>query len=180
VLYTGNLKSRQDGIWLGIIVNLRIRHADDSDYPTIVCLVRATLQDMESVGGHEVNQDENFWRKYADKIIQSIRKGDRLYLLAQTDRSIVGFLEGKIVKPNEVFTHRKIFHISLVYVILESRRQGIAASLAKEALRWASGQGCHEADLNVLLNNEKGSRLYKKLGFNLFQYQFRMKLPTSA
>ncbi|CAB1058952.1 hypothetical protein D1BOALGB6SA_3710 [Olavius sp. associated proteobacterium Delta 1] len=161
-------------------MGIQIRHAEDRDGHFITGLIRATLQDMESVGGHEVNQNEDFWRKYAEKIVESIRKGDRIYLLAQTDRSIVGFLEGKIVKLQEVFAHRKIFHISIVYVIPQTRRRGIAASLAEEALQWASGQGCHEADLNVLFNNDKAIGLYKKLGFNVFRYQLKKKLLPIA
>ena len=158
------------------MMELKIRHADDRDGQFITSLIQATLQDMESIGGHEVNQDEDFWLTYAEKIITSIRKGDRLYLLAQTGSSIVGFLEGKIVSRHEVFADRKIFHLSIVYAIPESRRQGVATSLANEALRWASGQGCQEAELNALFNNDKAIGLYKKLGFNMVQYQLRMKL----
>jgi ribosomal protein S18 acetylase RimI-like enzyme len=157
-------------------MGIQIRHADDRDGQFITSLIQATLRDMESVGGHEVNQDEDFWLTYAEKIVESIRKGDRLYLLAQTGSSIVGFLEGKIVTWHEVFAHRKIFHLNIVYAIPESRRQGVATSLANEALRWASRQGCQEAELNVLFNNDKAIGLYKKLGFNMFRYQLRMKL----
>ena len=158
-------------------MSIQIRHADDRDGQFITSLIQATLQDMQSVGGLEVNQDEDFWLKYAEEIVESIRKGDRLYLLAQIGSGIVGFLEGKIVTRHEVFTHRKIFHLSIVYAIPESRRQGVATSLANEALRWASRQGCQEAELNVLFNNDKAIGLYKKLGFNMFRYQLRMKLP---
>jgi len=101
-------------------------------------------------------------------------------LLAQTDHRIAAFLEGNIVRPYEVFTRQKIFHISIVYVIPEARRQGIATALVREALAWAGDQGCREADLNVLFTNEKARHLYKKLGFNVFQYQLRIKLPAKA
>jgi ribosomal protein S18 acetylase RimI-like enzyme len=159
-------------------MDLRIRHADDRDCQSIVSFVQATLQDMESVGGHEVNYDEIFWQRYGEKIIEFIRQDERLYLLAQTGSSVLGFLEGKITKLHEVFAHKKSFHIGAVYVNPESRQRGIATSLVQEALRWASEQGCQEADLNVLFNNAKAKGLYKKLGFKVFQYELRMKLPT--
>jgi len=123
-------------------MDIRIRHADNRDCQSIVRFVRATLQDMASVGGHEVNSDEIFWQRYGEKIVEFIRQGDRLYLLAQTGSSVLGFLEGKIIKLNEVFAHNKCFHISAVYVIPESRQRGIATSLVQEALGWASEQGC--------------------------------------
>jgi ribosomal protein S18 acetylase RimI-like enzyme len=180
VLYRVYLQSRQDEVCLEIIMELRIRHADDHDGQLITDFTQAALQDMESAGGDQINHDKIFWKMYAENIVESIRQGARLYLLAQTDHRIVGFLEGKIVKPHEVFIHQEIFHISIVYVIPESRRQGIATALVQEALEWAWDQGCREADLNVLFTNEKARQLYKKLGFNVFQYQLRNRLPAKA
>ena len=77
---------------------MRIRHADDRDCQSIVRFVQATLQGMESVGGHEVNHDKIFWQRYGEKIVEFIRKGDRLYLFAQTGSKVLGYLEGKIIK----------------------------------------------------------------------------------
>ena len=161
-------------------MDIQIRHAEDRDGALITGFTRAALQDMESVGGHETRQDEGFWLTQAEKIIESIGKNDRLYLLAQSGRRIVGLLEGKIVKPQEVFIRRKVFHIAILYVIPESRRRGIAAVLVQKALEWARDQGCREADLNVLFANEKARHLYNKLGFSVFQYQLRIKLPAGA
>jgi len=161
-------------------MGIQIRHADDRDGQCITGFIQATLRDMESVGGYEVRQDEGFWLTYADNIVEFIRQGARLYLLAQSDHRIDAFLEGNIVRPYEVFTRQKIFHISIVYVIPESRRRGIATALVRKALAWAWDQGCREADLNVLFANEKARRLYEKLGFNVFQYQLRIKLPAKA
>jgi len=135
---------------------------------------------MESVGGHEVNRDEIFWQRYGGKIVEFIRDGNRLYLLAESDSDVVGYLEGKIVKLPEVFSRKKSFHMSAVYVIPEYRQRGIATLLVKDAFRWASEQGCLEADLNVLLNNDKAIGLYKKFGFKIFRYELRMKIPTMA
>ena len=161
-------------------MNTRIRHADVRDRQSIVRCVRATLQDMESVGGHEVNPDESFWQRYGEQIIESIGKRDRLYLLAEGGSDVVGYLEGKINKLHEVFSQKKDFHISAVYVIPEYRQRKIATLLVKEAFRWAFEQGCQEADLSVLFNNDKAIGLYKKFDFKVFRYELRMKIPTMA
>ena len=145
-------------------MDIQIRHADDRDGQLIT-------------GGDHINRVKIFWQQYAENIAEFIGRDARLYLLAQTDRSIVGFLEGKIVKPPEVFIHQEIFDIRIIYVIPEARRQGIATALLREALAWAGDQGCREADLNVLFTNEKARHLYKKLGFYVFQHQLRIKLP---
>lgn len=159
---------------------MQIRQANDRDCESIVRFVRAILHDMASVGGHDVNLDERFWRSYGEKLANDIQKEDRLYLLAQTGSSVVGYLEGETIGLQALFAPKKCFHICVVYVIPESRQRGIATTLVTEALRWAAEQGCREADLNVLINNEKARRLYRKIGFKKFQYELRMKLPTPA
>jgi len=135
---------------------------------------------MESVGGDPINPDEIFWNKYRETLVDSILGDDRLYLLAQTGNGIAGFLEGKIKDIHEVFTPKNVFHISVVYVMPESRCNGIATALVREALRWASGQGCREADLNVLSNNANARGLYEKLGFEIYRYALRVKIQITA
>jgi len=157
---------------------MQIRQANDHDSELIVRFVQATLHEMQSVGGHDVNSDENFWQRYGDKVVEDIQKRERLYLLAQKGSSVVGYLEGEIINLQAMFTPKKCFHISVVYVSPESRQRGIATSLVKEALRWASELGCREADLHVLINNENARRLYRKIGFKEFQFELRMKLPA--
>ncbi len=161
-------------------MSIQIRHADDDDGHTIVDFIQAMLQEMESVGGHEVNHDGKFWRWYRQEIAELIRMRDRLYLLAQLENSAVGLLEGKIIRLNEVFVSLDSFHISVVYVEPKARRRGIATALVREALRWASKQACREADLNVLSNNDKARGLYKKIGFEIFQHKLRLRLPLNA
>jgi ribosomal protein S18 acetylase RimI-like enzyme len=158
-------------------MEMRIRHADDRDWQTIAGLLRETLQDMASAGGHDVNHDEVTWQRYGKRIAEFIPKEDRLYLLAQTGSSVVGLLAGKITKLHEVLAQQKSFHISAIYVSPKSRRLGIGTALVKQALQWALEQGCQEADLNVLFNNDNAQGLYKKIGFKVFRYELRMKLP---
>jgi ribosomal protein S18 acetylase RimI-like enzyme len=92
-----------------------------------------------------------------------------LHLLAQTGNAVVGYLEGKSSALHEVFAPKKSFHLNAIYVVPEARNQGIATSLFQSALRWATEQGCQEADLNVLVNNSNAKGLYKKIGFTVFR-----------
>jgi ribosomal protein S18 acetylase RimI-like enzyme len=88
-------------------------------------------------------------------------------------------LEGKSSSLHEAFAPKKNFHLNAIYVVPKARNQGIAFSLFKKALRWATEQGCQEADLNVLINNSNAKGLYKKIGFTVFRYEMRMQLPTN-
>ena len=161
------------------MTNIQIRNANDRDCELIVQFLRATLQDMEAAGGHIVNSDETFWRNFTAKVVRTIQHNDQLYLLAQTGNVVVGYLEGKSSALHEVFAPTRHFHLNAIYVVPEARNQGIATSLFQKALRWATEQGCQEADLNVLVNNRHAKGLYKKLGFTVFRYEMRMQLPTN-
>jgi ribosomal protein S18 acetylase RimI-like enzyme len=157
--------------------DIQLRYAVENDYETITYFIRAMLQDMHSAGGHSVNSDEIFWKNHQQKVAEWIIDDCHLFLLAQIGNDNAGFLEGRINTLTEVFVHKKDFHISAIYVVPDKRKQGIATSLIKEALRWAAEQGCEEADLNVLIkNNAKG--LYEKIGFKVFQHEMRMLIPT--
>ena len=161
------------------MTNIQIRNANDRDCELIVRLLRAALQDMEAAGGHCVHTDETFWRDFTEKVIKTIQQNDRLHLLAQTGNAVVGYLEGKSSALHEVFAPTRHFHLNAIYVVPEARNQGIATALVQKALRWATEQGCQEADLNVLVNNSHAKGLYKKLGFTVFRYEMRMQLPTN-
>lgn len=163
-----------------ITMELRIRHARAGDCPTIASFIQGMLRDMESVGGDPINPDLNFWNTYRERLVELIRKDDRLYLLARTGNRIAGFLEGQINDIHEVFVSKQAFHISVVYVIPEFRQNGIATALVQNALRWASGKGCREADLNVLSDNASARGLYEKLGFEVYRFALRINLPLTA
>ena len=154
-----------------------IRKANVRDCELIVRFLRAALQDMEAAGGHEVNSDETFWRDFTAKVFRSIQHNDRLYLLAQIENEVVGFLEGKSSALHEVFAPKITFHLDIIYVVPEARNQGIATSLLHEALRWATERGCRQADLNVLANNRNAEGLYKKIGFSIYRHEMRIQLP---
>lgn len=161
------------------MADVRVRYATDNDSEVIVLFFRAMLQDMASLGGHEVNRDETFWSGFRASTVEAINAPDRLYLVAEEPGRIVGYLEGKVASLYDVFAPKRSFHISGVYVVPERRGQGIATSLVQKGFRWAVERECHEADLKVLLGNDaKG--LYEKLGFAVFQHEMRMKLPTSG
>jgi ribosomal protein S18 acetylase RimI-like enzyme len=133
---------------------------------------------MEAAGGHVVNFDETFWRDFAAKVSRTITDNDRLYLLAQSGNAAVGYLDGISSALHEVFAPKRSFHLNAIYVVPESRNQGIATSLFHKALQWATEQGCQESDLSVLANNRNAKRLYEKMGFSVFRYEMRMQISN--
>ncbi len=160
------------------MLEITIRKSETDDCDAIVSFIRLMLQEMSSTGGHPVNQNESFWMSFKSTILASITKPDKLYLVAESGTNLIGFIEGRVGRPYDVFETKKSFHISAIYVNPEIRKKGIATNLLRTALRWAKENGCQEADLNVFADN-KAKVLYEKLGFRIFRYEMRMDLPTS-
>ena len=157
-----------------------IREAEPDDCEIIASFIRIMLKEMSDIGGHPVNQNSSFWESFRDVVLSATENSDRLFLIAENNDHPVGFIEGRVGMLYEVFEPKKSFHISSVYVSPKKRSGGIARSLIEAALRWASGKGCQEADLNVLINNKNAKSLYESFGFAVFQHEMRMQLPASA
>jgi GNAT superfamily N-acetyltransferase len=159
------------------MTDIQLRHAKEEDSRSISFFVRAMMKEMESVGGHESNPDDIFWDNCHEKIAEFVQNVNRLYLFAQIGGDLVAYLEGRIATLDGVFAPKKVFHIAAMYVVPERRKQGIATSLIKEALKWASEHDCEEAELKVLINNN-AKFIYEKIGFKVFQEEMRVRLPT--
>ena len=101
------------------MAEIQVRHATDNDSGVISLFVRAMVQNMASLGGHDVNQDEAFWSGLRAAIAESITSPDRLYLVAEEPGRIVGYLGGRVSNLSAVFAPRRSFHISGVYVVPE-------------------------------------------------------------
>ena len=161
------------------VSDIVIRKAKTDDCEVIVSFIRMMLKEMSDMGGHTENKNDSFWKSFIDIVLPAIENSERLYLIAENNDGPVGFFEGRVNMLYEVFEPKKSFHINSVYVIPEKRNNGIAKSLIRAALRWASEKGCQEADLNILINNKNAKSLYGSFGFTVFQNEMRMQLPTS-
>jgi ribosomal protein S18 acetylase RimI-like enzyme len=62
------------------------------------------------------------------------------------------------------FEPKKTMHLSVVYVVPESRRSGVGRRLVEKALEWGRAIGAEYCALNVLEKNPAKS-LYTTLGF---------------
>lgn len=59
------------------------------------------------------------------------------------------------------------FHIFLLYVDPDHRRQGLATQLMRQAEEWARARGDHQLGLQVFQVNTRAIALYQKLGYQV-------------
>ncbi len=157
-----------------------LRKAKKDDCDIIASFIRLMLKELSDMGGHPENQENSFWKSFADTISSCIDLPDRLYLIAENNGVPIGFFEGRVDLLYMVFKPKKSFRINSVYVIPEKRNHGIGARFISAGLYWATEKECVETSLTTLRDNSKAQSLYKKFGFSIFQYEMRMRIPTNA
>ena len=160
------------------MTRISIREALPGDAPVITHFIRLMLEEMTSMGGHEVTKADEEWKRIQGMIEDGINSEDHIYLLADVadpPRTSIGVVEAQVVTLGDVFEPKKILHIRSVYVLDNHRRKGVARALLKAVLDWGRSVGCAEADLNVLSANPARA-LYEKLGFRTFRLKMVRKL----
>jgi GNAT superfamily N-acetyltransferase len=148
---------------------MTIRDAGPADANVIAQLVRRMVADMASYGGHAPALDDAAWDKVADNISEELR-GDRAkYLIAESRNGVpLGVAGAQITALGDAFAARKTIHISVIYVVPEFRRTGIASGLLEALLAWGRAAGGEQCDLNVLANSP-AKALYERHGFSAFE-----------
>jgi GNAT superfamily N-acetyltransferase len=155
-----------------------IRKSKPSETADMIRYVRSMLDEVESMGGHQVIEGDDEWEKLTESFGERMLDNQYLYLFAETlenKSKIVGFLEACIVTIGGVFKEKKSLHIRSIFVSKGQRRKGLAKKLLERALEWGRKNNCVEADLNTLKTNPARS-LYEDMGFEIFEYSMRRSL----
>ncbi len=121
----------------------------------------------------EENDAESLWQlmsaldsetKYIDRMKSAIKEavtGDNLFLAAEADHEIVGYISAQkgILK--------RVKHSAYIVVGIRAsyQRQGIGTSFFKQLDIWASEKGVTRLELTVMCINDTAKRLYEKNGF---------------
>jgi ribosomal protein S18 acetylase RimI-like enzyme len=151
--------------------DIKIRESGEHDDATIAVFLRRMLEEMADAGGHRVNPSGTFWQA----LPVEVRGPDRKCLVAECGSELKGFVLAQIQPLDDVFEPMQSLHVSAIYVRPECRRQGIAGHLLSRILQWGQAQGCRQADLNVLAENE-ARHFYEKAGFKVFQHSMTKDL----
>lgn len=145
----------------------------------VVCdFLLAMIQEMVSVGGHNIADDDKAAAWITERITSGVDDPDHLFLLVESDSpdaAPLGVIDVTIIRPHPVFKPKRILHIHSVFVDTDFRRKGIGRQLLETALLWGEERGCVEAVLNSLVGNP-ALDLYESLGFKVFELELRRKI----
>ena len=161
---------------------MRIREIELRDLEVICDFLLAMIQEMVSVGGHNIADDDKAAAWINERISSGVDDPEHLFLLAESDTpdaAPLGVIEVTIIRPHPVFKPKQILHIHSVFVDPDFRRKGIGRQLVETALLWGEERGCVEAVLNSLVGNP-ALDLYESLGFKVFELELRRKIRGNS
>lgn len=160
------------------MTHVSIREATRKHSSILKDFLKLMVEEMASVGGYPVSQDEAVWTQIGDEIRDNTNRGDHVFFVAfPSDRpeSSIGFAAAQVENVEPIFEPRRLLHIGALYVVRHYRRNGIGKLLLQALFDWGRGQGCAEAELNTLVSNA-ARLLYEKIGFTEFEIKMRRML----
>lgn len=100
-----------------------------------------------------------------DEQRQRIRnlQANQLILVAEQGHQLVGFLGAF----GGSFQRNRHSAYIVIGVLQAFTGQGLGQQLFVEMEKWARQQGLHRLELTVMTHNERGIRLYRKMGFEV-------------
>lgn len=117
------------------------------------------------------NHEKSYDPKYAytensaDYIKTKIESEDSLFLVAEEDDKLVGFLAGAIHKRPKARKTVKPASLDEIYVEEAYRNQGVGKKLITEFQEWARKGGANKLKVGTFHKNERALHIYKELGF---------------
>ena len=153
---------------------MKIRKATKKDISEIINLLKEYEKYM-----YKIDNSKNPWikrKKNIDKIIekdilQVIKSKNDDIVVAEIDKSLVGFIWFSKEKPNWIHKIKSTGKINYMFVLPKFRGKSISSKLKNETLKWFKKNQVKWIGLNVHNNNPKSHKIYKKWGFEDYEIE---------
>jgi len=148
-----------------------IRAYTDSDAEAVKWLIVELQAHERQYDAQRAEATSIFTAWYLSRLLDDVRGGQGIFLVAEDDGMVRGFIVGHI--EEDVENRTTSFRIADVVVSESHRGQGIGSSLMLAVEDFARAQGFKRLYVGVLTGNRDVYRLYKELGYG--DYAIDMK-----
>lgn len=144
-----------------------IRRVEDSDRDAVEALWSALFREQEALDERfEVAEDASErWRNDFDGWL---RGRGRWLWVAEREGRIVGFLSGERYYLPPIYRAAGELFLNEIYVVPESRRQGIGRALVDAAIGTGREEGIERMRLTALSRNEESREFWRSIGADAF------------
>lgn len=128
---------------------------------------RAQGEDAESLAELAIQMWENHEpTELADEFRELVSKDDAVCFIAFADNRPVAFAQCQLRYDYVEGTDSSpVGYLEGIFVLEGYRKQGIAAELLEECMRWAKEKGCSEFASDCELDNETSLKFHLAVGF---------------
>ena len=156
---------------------LNIRKAKKSDIDDILVLADQ-LRKAEVPLDKTKNLKEDSFRteRYREIQLKHISARKKLFLVAESDEKIVGYVNGYIVRNAEMYYKEPVAYLDCLCVSKTYRKRGIGKNLIDEFCKIVKEKGARYVKLNAFENNIPAVNLYKKEGFEEYSVYYMKRI----
>lgn len=152
-------------------MNVKIVNATEQDSEGYLDLKIDYLREYYEMSNKKIKLSySNLKNKLKKQFNENLISRSRYLLLAKENKNMLGFLVATKIK--NVFQSQG--YIDDMYVKKEFRRQGIATKMILEFKKVMAIQKIKKIRLGVDINNDSAIKFYKKMGFQITQYEMEM------
>jgi GNAT superfamily N-acetyltransferase len=141
-----------------------LKIAGPDDWTVVVDMLRAMLEELATIGGRALVDDEEAWRPFVERARAALETEDHVFVLALDGRQAVGLAEARVRTMPPFLGATRMLHVHSVYVRPDRRNRGTGGRLLDAVLDWGRERGCAEAELNTLVGNP-ARHLFESRGF---------------
>ena len=144
--------------------SITIRRAVPSDVERIVEL-GLLLQE------HAEKSNPSIWRitEEGRKLLKQKVEADLAdinthVLIAEAKGETIGYVEGEVTRRSDHMP-TTVGHVSLMYVVKQSRRKGVGRRLMKELCKFFNSNKVEDLTVRYIVGNKEAEGFWRKLGF---------------
>ena len=154
-----------------------IRTAKKSDIEDIIRLadqLRKTEAPLDKT--KNIKEDSYLSDVYREKELKYISSRKKIFLVAEIDKKIIGYVNGYIVENSDIYYRDPVAYLDCLCVDKVSRKQGVGKQLIDEFSSIVKKKGAKYVKLNAFENNTPAVNLYKKEGFEEYSIYYMKKI----
>ena len=157
------------------MLNIRKARKDDIDD---ILILADQLRKAEVPLDKTKNLKEDSYRteRYKKLVLKNIAARKKIFLVAESEEKLVGYVNGYIVKNSEMYYKEPVAYLDNLCVSKTYRKRGIGKNLIDEFCKIVKEKGARYVKLNAFENNIPAVNLYKKEGFEEYSVYYMKKI----